>query len=261
MERNRLGALAHLDHPICAPLSDSSVDRLLDRALIRGDERVLDLGCATGTWLVRALTGRPGLHADGVDIDPEAIEQGRAAAASAALADRLQFHVGAAAEFTAHHSYDLVFCIGAVHAFDGLLPALAAACEHLAPDGALLLGDCFWERPPYQATLDAGFAADDYLELAATVDAVAAAGWAPIYGHISSTAEWDDYEWNWIGSTTRWALDHPADPDSAALLEAATAHRRAWLHGYRGTLGFLTLLLRRAPGSDPLVRDPDLGDP
>lgn len=65
MERALVSTLAHVDHPIAAPLSDGSVRTLLDRALPRGNERVLDLGCAEAAWMVRALTGHPGLRATG----------------------------------------------------------------------------------------------------------------------------------------------------------------------------------------------------
>lgn len=68
MDRQRLSLLAHADHPIAAPLDDASVHQLLTRAVRRGDERVLDLGCGEGTWLLRALEAHPGATAEGVDV-------------------------------------------------------------------------------------------------------------------------------------------------------------------------------------------------
>ncbi|MFD7099637.1 SAM-dependent methyltransferase [Streptomyces xanthophaeus] len=246
MDRQRISFLAHADHPIAAPLSDESVHELLDRALPDGgDARVLDLGCGSGSWLIRAHTARPGLRADGVDNAAEAIAAATRAANAAGLGDRIAFHARDAAEFTSPHSYDLVLSIGASHAFGGLLPTLQAARRHLAPGGTVLLGDCFWEREPDRKTLEAGFAADDYDSLATTVDRITAEGWTPLFGHVSTLREWDDYEWSWTGSLSRWALDHHEDPDSAHALKTAAEHRNAWLHGYRGTLGFVTLLLRR----------------
>lgn len=243
MERSRLSALAHAEHPIAAPVSESAVARLLEHALRRGDERVLDIGCATGAWLRRALSGRPGVRGDGVDLDATAIEHGRTLAAAAGLTERLTLHLTPAADYLAAYRYDLVLSVGASHAFGGLLPTLAAARAHLAPGGAVLVGDGFWEHPPNQVSLDAGFTTDDYDDLATTVDAVTAAGWAPIGGHVSTAEEWDDYEWSWTGTATSWALAHPHDLDSPAVLDAAAGHRHTWLHGYRGSLGFVTLLL------------------
>ncbi|MEU9234333.1 SAM-dependent methyltransferase [Streptomyces subrutilus] len=246
MDRRQISSIAHTGHPVAAPLGDASVRTLLDRALPGTGARLLDLGCGSGTWLTRALAARPDLRADGVDSDAHAVAAARRAAEEAGLADRIAFHAQDAARFDSPHRYELVLSIGAAHAFGGLLPTLKAAEGHLAPGGGVLLGDCFWEREPGRAVLDAGFAADDHEDLATTVDRVTAAGWVPLHGHVSTLREWDDYEWSWTGSLSRWALDHPEHPDHAQALEAAAAHRTAWLHGYRGTLGFVTLLLRRA---------------
>jgi SAM-dependent methyltransferase len=244
MERSLISTLAHVDHPIAAPLSDGSVRTLLDRALPRGDGRVLDLGCAEAAWLVRALAGRPSLRADGVDLSEFALAKGRAAADAAGLGDRLALHTGDATAFEVPQPYDLVLCVGATHAFGGLLPALEAARGHLAPGGSVLVGDGFWEREPGPGTLAAGFEADEYTDLATTVERVSAAGWTLVYGHVSTLEEWDAYEWSWTGSLSRWALDHPEHPDAAEALGIARTHRDEWMRGYRGTLGFVTLQVR-----------------
>ncbi|MFD9335035.1 SAM-dependent methyltransferase [Streptomyces sp. NPDC060028] len=247
MDRHQISSIAHTDHPVAAPLGDDSVHALLDRALPRGDARLLDLGCGSGTWMTRAHAMRPDLRAEGVDNDADTIAAAQRAVADAGLGDRIVFHAQDAQEFTSPHLYDLVLSIGATHAFGGLLPTLDAARKHLAPGGSILLGDCFWEREPDRAVLDAGFTADEYDDLATTVDRVTADGWTPLYGHVSTLQEWDDYEWSWTGNLSRWALDHPEHPDNGQALKTAAEHRTAWLHGYRGTLGFVTLLLRSTP--------------
>ncbi|MEW2396758.1 class I SAM-dependent methyltransferase [Streptomyces sp. NPDC046862] len=247
MDRRRLSSLAHADHPIAAPLSDASVARLLDRALRDGAERVLDLGCGEGEWLVRAVEGRPGVGAVGVDLDAETVARTRDRIAARGLGDRVGLYAQDAGEFSSEHPFDLVLCVGAAHAFGGLSHTLNAVRRHLAPGGTALIGDAFWEREPDQGTLDAGFAADDFTDLGTTVDRITADGWTPVYGHISTTEEWDEYEWSWTGALSRWALDHAEDPDSGEAFAAAAEHRDGWLHGYRRTLGFATLVLRRTP--------------
>ncbi len=110
-----------------------------------------------------------------------------------------------------------------------------------------VVGDGFWEREPSPQALAGlgGATADEFADLVTTVDQVIADGWTPVHGHISSQPEWDDYEWSWTGSLAAWALDNPGHPDSAAAAAAAAEHRAGWLGGYRGTLGFVTLVLRR----------------
>ncbi len=48
-----------------------------------------------------------------------------------------------------------------------------------------------------------------------------------------------------LGFAGPWALDHPAHPDSAQVLETAATRRSEWLRVYRDTWGFVSLVLRR----------------
>ncbi|MET8571726.1 class I SAM-dependent methyltransferase [Streptomyces sp. NPDC004783] len=241
MDREQISRHAHADHPIAAPLDDDSVRRLLERGLSRSGERVLDLGCGGGEWLLRALTMDPQLRAEGVDISEGSLAHARQAARRLGVEDRLVLHHQDAARFVASHAFDLVLCVGATHAFGGLLPTLAASREHLAPGGRVLVGDGFWDRDP---SPEAAELLGELTDLPTTLDRVVADGWTPVQGHISTRRELDAYEWAWTGSLASWALDHPTDPDSVQALEAATTHRDQWLRNYRDVLGFVCLVLR-----------------
>ncbi|MDL5204198.1 class I SAM-dependent methyltransferase [Streptomyces sp. ALI-76-A] len=245
MDRQLISRRAHADHPIAAPLDDDSVRRLLDHGLPRGDERVLDLGCGGGEWLLRALSSRPRLRAEGVDVSEVSLAHALRAAQRLGVQDRLVLHRQDAALFAPSHGFDLVLCVGATHAFGGLLPTLAAARKHLAPGGRVLVGDGFWGREPSPEAVDL---LGEFTDLPTTLDRIVADGWAPVQGHISTRQELDDYEWAWTGTLTSWALDHPDDPDSAQALEAAALHRDEWLRVYRDLLGFVSLVLRPANG-------------
>ncbi|MFJ8045209.1 SAM-dependent methyltransferase [Kitasatospora sp. NPDC096147] len=239
--------IAHTHHPIAAPLSDGSVERLLARALDGRAGRLLDLGCGEGAWLLRALTGTPGLRAVGVDLDATALGRVRERAEALGVARRIGLHHRDVRKQVAEQPFDVVLSVGAEHAFGGVLPTLEAVSGHLGPDGVAVLGVGFWERAPGPAALAAlGVPAGAYTDLPGLLARIAAAGWAPVDAHVSSLAEWDAYEWSWTGSLTEWALDHPGHPDAAEALRTATEHRDGWLNGYRSTLGFVTLLLRRA---------------
>ncbi|MFF9346866.1 SAM-dependent methyltransferase [Streptomyces sp. NPDC014734] len=242
MNREQLSGIAHTHHPIKAPLDDDSVRGLLDHGLPRGDERVLDLGCGGAEWLLRALDARPRLHAEGVDISGDALAQARRNAHRLGVAERLVLHHGGAEEFSSPHGFDLVLSVGAAHAFGGLLPTLAAARAHLAPGGRVLIGDGFWEREPSPEAVEM---LGDFADLATTVDRVAAAGWTPVHGHVSTRAELDAYEWACWGTLASWALDNPADPESPQVLETAGIRRSEWLRVYRDCFGFVSLVLRR----------------
>ena len=143
--------------------------------------------------------------------------------------------------------YDLVMCVGSTHAFGGFAGTLQQADRYVNADGILLVGEGFWQVPPTAQALAALDAApEDFTDLAGLVDATEQAGWTPVYAHVSDAAEWDNYEWSWVGSLTEWALDNPGHPDASGALTLARKHRDEYLHGYRTVLGFATLVLRRS---------------
>ncbi|POX60391.1 SAM-dependent methyltransferase [Streptomyces sp. Ru62] len=242
MNREQISRLAHADHPIAAPLDDDSVRRLLERGIPCGDERVLDLGCGGGEWLVRALTTYPQLRAEGVDVSVSSLTHARTTARTLGVHERLVLHHEDAVDFAAVHAFDLVLSVGATHAFGGLLATLTAARKHLAPGGRVLIGDGFWAGEPSPEAVEM---LGDLADLPTTVDRVIADGWTPVYGHISTRDELDDYEWAWTGALASWALNHPDDPGSSQALAAATTHRDQWLRVYRDVFGFVCLILRR----------------
>jgi SAM-dependent methyltransferase len=249
VDRSRISDLAHADHPIASPLGDASVDRLLALA-VAGQRTILDLGCGDGSWLLRALRRKPSLVAVGVDHSDAGFDRVRDQAEREGLSARLDLVRADARSWTSAEEFDVVLSVGASHAFGGLEPTLAAIDGHLRPGGRALVGECFWERPPTPQVLDLlGAEPGDYGDLAATVQVAASNGWVPLHGHVSTLEEWDDYEWSWTGALARWATEHPDDPDRDQVMTASVEHRRAWLQGYRGTLGFLTMLLGRSPAS------------
>jgi SAM-dependent methyltransferase len=246
VDRQRLSSIAHTHHPLAAPIFGVNVNRLLRRADRQPSARILDLGCGEAAWAMQALAHCPDGHADGVDTSRHALERALAAAAERGLADRIELHERDARTYVPDGDYDLVLCVGSTHAFGGFAATLVQAGRHANPDGVLIVGEGFWQAPPTPAALAALDAAPaDFTDLAGLVDVAAEGGWTPVYAHISDAAEWDDYEWSWTGSLTGWALDNPGHPDSPAALALAAEHRDQWLRGYRGILGFVTLVLRR----------------
>ncbi|MDQ0379820.1 SAM-dependent methyltransferase [Amycolatopsis thermophila] len=238
MDRDLVSRLAHSDHPIAAPLGDDAVAALLGRAVPAEGARVLDLGCGGGEWLLRALELRPAARAEGVDVARVALDHARREAGRRGLADRLVLRELDAATFTADEPFDVVLCVGSTHAFGGLLPALGAARKLLAPGGRVIVGEGYWERDPSPQAVEIF---GDLADLPTTVDAVTDDGWVPVYGHLSTRHELDDYEWSWTGSLAARALDQPD------VLATAAEHRHEWLRGYRDSFGFLTLVLTPLP--------------
>ena len=255
MDRAELSRIAHTDHPIAAPVAVPEVRRLLARLDPTPSGRVVDLGCGAGEWLLELLESRPDLTAVGVDtaLHPERDERARARG----VADRLTWAEADAAQWGADDPvpYDAVLCIGASHAFGGLLGTLPALARRVRPGGRVLLGDAIWERPPSAAAQEAlGARPGDFPTLAQLVATIEQHGFELGYAHTSSAAEWDDYEWSWTGSLVAWAMDDTpgaagrSTAEREQALETARTHRREWVEGYRGELGFVTAVLHDARG-------------
>jgi len=135
---------------------------LLDRLGLRGDERILDLGCGRGAVLLlaaqRLTTGR----AVGVDLWRSRDQSGNAAeatrrnAVAEGVADRVDLHT---ADMTAlpleDDSFDLVVSSLAIHNISGRAgreKALEEAVRVLRPGGRLLIAD-IWATRHYQTHL------------------------------------------------------------------------------------------------------------
>jgi SAM-dependent methyltransferase len=243
VDRALVSAIAHRWHPIAAPVSDDDLRLLVQRLELPPHARVLDLGCGFGEWLFAAVEGTPGVTGVGVDTSGPALAEARQRAATRGLSERVTFEQADADAWTGN-GFDAVLCIGATHAFGGVAPTLAAVRRHLRPGGRVLLGDGYWEGTPSATALQALDAEPGELPgIGELVTAVQQAGFEPGYGHLSTAAEWDHYEWCWTGSLSAWALTEAAQEDGDAALGIAREHRRQYLEGYRGELGFATLVL------------------
>jgi SAM-dependent methyltransferase len=248
VDRALASAVAHRWHPIAAPVSPDNVRLLVKRLALSPGGRLLDVGCGFGEWLLAALEAAPGTTAVGVDTSAPALAEAQQRATTRGLVDRVAFEHADADDWTGK-DVDAVLCIGATHAFGGLGPTLDAVRRYLRPGGRVLLGEGYWEGTPSATALAAlGAEPGELPGIAALVERVQQAGFEPGYGHLSTAAEWDHYEWCWTGALSEWALTEAGDEDREPALELAREHRRQFLGGYRGELGFATLVLHDVAG-------------
>ncbi|MEJ5913163.1 SAM-dependent methyltransferase [Pseudokineococcus sp. 1T1Z-3] len=242
MDRATLADIAHRRHPVAAPVGVDRLRELLGWLAPPAGGRVLDLGSGYGVWLLEFLTVREDLTGVGIDLAlPETLAE---ATQESGVGDRVRWEQADATGWDGG-LFDVVLCVGASHAFDGLAGTLAAVRQHLRPGGQAVLGDTFWETTPTPAALSAlEAAADDAPDLPGLLTQVEQASFEPGFGHVSTVAEWDDYEWSWAASLVDWALrEAPTAADREQALSVAREHRQQWLAGYRRVLGFATLVL------------------
>jgi SAM-dependent methyltransferase len=252
VDRDEIGRIAHRHHPVAAPVSCRRLQQIIEVLAPPDSGRVIDLGCVSGAWLLRALETHPGLVGVGLDVSQSALADAKREADNRCLSDRARW-VEADASAWSEGAFDVVICVGASHAFGGLEGTLSAVRAHLRSGGQAVVGDTIWEQRPTRAAQEALQAApDDFPNLAGLVECAHEHQFEIGYGHVSTLEEWDDYEWSWTGSLVRWALDQtPGGDEQTQALTAAREHRDAWLKGYRQQLGFVTLVLLDQERSTP----------
>ncbi|HEY8302545.1 MAG TPA: class I SAM-dependent methyltransferase [Jatrophihabitans sp.] len=222
-----------------SPLSGARADALAAALARRRPTTVLDLGCGWAELLLRVLAATPDARGRGIDNDERLIVRARAGAEARGLTDRLELRAHDAA--TPVEPADAVLCVGAEHVFGTQDGALAALHRLVRPGGVLLFGTGFWQRPP-TAEQAAGLGAtpDELPDLATLVDKSTAAGFRPLDLQTANEDEWNAFESGYLADLEEALM---IDPSAADLRAQADAHRRGWLHGYRGVLGFAYLLL------------------
>ena len=124
---------------------------LLDQLHLRGDERILDMGCGRGAVLLMAAQHLTTGRAVGVDLWRSADQSGNSAEATRrnaiaeGVADRVELHTG---DMTAlpfeDNSFDLIVSSLAIHNISGSAgreKAIDEAVRVLRPGGRLLIAD------------------------------------------------------------------------------------------------------------------------
>ncbi|MGI5223657.1 class I SAM-dependent methyltransferase [Actinoallomurus sp. CA-142502] len=140
-------------------------ERELDRAGLKGDEQLLDLGCGRGAVLIEAARRLPAGRAVGADLwsrdqSGNSPEAALANAAAAGVADRVEVHT---ADMTAlpfaDGSFDVVTSALAIHnirSAEGRYRAVDEAMRVLRPGGRLLIADVWPMARKYAAHIGQG---------------------------------------------------------------------------------------------------------
>ena len=139
-------------------------DELLNQLALRGDERVLDVGCGRGAVLLMAAQHLTTGRAIGVDLWTKGDQSGNAVeaternAVAEGVADRVELRTAdmAALPFE-DNTFDVVLSNIAIHnarSRAGRNKAIEEAVRVLCPGGRLLIGD-LWATRQYRAYLTA----------------------------------------------------------------------------------------------------------
>ena len=246
MDRARFSRIAHGDLAWAAPIDQPMVDQAMIGIPVGPDDRVLDVGCGRGAFIVE-LAARSGCRAVGLDIDAGVIDAARSYAGERGVADRVRFDVCEADAFDVDRPFDAGVCIGSSHACGGFARALDYLIERTTGSGRLLVGEGFWRKTPERAYLEhIGAGADEMGSHWENVETARAQGLSPLWTAVSSDAVWDHYEGLYRLAMARHLERNPDDPEHDAFGRRSEHWYEGYLKWGRETMGFALYLFGKS---------------
>lgn len=233
-----LNLAAYARMGIANPVSQETLDAVLDLTDLTPGERVAELGC--GNAAVAVLLARRGLKVLAVDRGAAMVELAQGKVAEAGLGDRVEVRAGEADRVAeAEGPFRLVAALGTTQLGD-----FNQLAEWITPGGWLLWGDIFWREAPKVQLAGGGL---DYDTDAGWRRRGGEAGLELVQARISTEADWDAYIAALKAGAEGWAADHPDHPKRRLVEIRANAMAALYGPASRETLGFALYLFRK-PG-------------
>lgn len=228
MLRVKWSRIAHSSKRWLVPVPAAAIERLLDALELEPGAVCLDLGCGKGELLIR-LAERFGASGRGVDRDAAWVADGLEEAARRGVSITLES--GEAAEWARDRGgARLAACVGVRPFGESLVDTLGGLRALVEPGGWILVGEGH-ERD--EASLTSHHSTRAVGEALGLVAAIA-----------TTAADRERYERDLLEAAQRWAREHPANPDRAAILDIADDWWRAWQKTPAERTGFGLYLYR-----------------
>ncbi|WP_408009334.1 SAM-dependent methyltransferase [Pseudalkalibacillus sp. A8] len=240
MATNKFSVIAHRNHEICNPLSKEKLQSVLDRIPFNGGEKVLDIGAGKCGVLIDLIV-RHDVVGTAIEIEEDFIIEARRNAGQQITAAQLKIMNDDAKKVIADldELYDVAICIGATHALVDYQVTLKRMSKVVKPGGYLLVGDGYWKRKPDAAYLEAlGAEEEELFSHQENIQVGEDLGLIPMWASVTNEDEWDAYEWLYSRSMETYCIEHPDDPEVAAMRDRIRKWRSAYLRWGRETLGF-----------------------
>ena len=223
--------IRHRGLVLCNPMNEEKFEKLCQLFRLKQGERVLDIACGKGEFLVR-LAELYGITGVGVDISPYCIEESLERKRNRVPNSHIEFMEMDGAEYKpeSNDSFDLATCIGASWVFGGYRGTLRFLKRMTKPGGLMAVGEPFWLKEPREEYLKVeNLKKEQFGTHCENVNVGEEEGLTCLYTIVSSHDDWDHYEtFQW------WAVDtyvrtNPEDPDNQELLEKTRREKESYL--------------------------------
>lgn len=249
LDRQKFSEIAHRNHDFYNPISESKLMKMVEKASLKKDDKVIDVGSGQGELLIR-LVEKYGVSATGMEIYEGAVEEAKRKARDRVPEGKIEFITGDASQAVdqCEEGFSLGICIGSTHALGGLESTLATLKRLVKKDGYIVVGEGYWKQRPSAEYLEALGGADEseMTTHAENVRVGEALGLIPMWSYVASDEEWDEYEWLYSSSIENYCHEHPEEPDREEMLERIRAWRSTYLKWGRDTMGFGLYLFRNS---------------
>lgn len=236
--------ISESSHRIMNPFSAEKVRLLGDICQLGPASRVLDLACGKGEMLCMFASER-GAGGLGIDKHPPFVAAARARAEQLGVAGAVTFLEGDAANPPDDEQPSgIVSCLGATWIGGGLIGTLELMRRRVTPGGWLLVGEVYWAEAAPTAIREKYGVADEFKDLAGTLDRFEAAGTDLVEMVLASHDDWDRYtasQWLNVGA---WLTANPGHPDAGEMTRLRDDSRRDYLAHERRCLGWGVFVLR-----------------
>ena len=222
--------VAERDHEIQDPTSAEKIRLLGEYLRLDGSSRVVDLACGkAGPAIV--LAEAFGCRIQGVELRSQFADDARARIAARGLDGLISIETADAADYPLEpEAWDAALCLGASFVWGHIGDAARVLAPAVRPGGFVAIGEPFWREP--------GIAADDFVDLPATVERFQSAGVALTGLIAASEDDWDRYESLHWRALEEWLAAHPEHADAAAMRERHLAARDDYIRSQRARLGW-----------------------
>jgi len=226
------------------PTSVEKLDRLIDYCGLVDGHRVLDVGCGKG-WLLRRVSQRYEVVAEGVELNPAFIDEGRGKLAGMRLKGEVIYHQMSAEQFDGKlQAYDVAFCIGASFAIGTFEEMLTWLRRFVKPGGVIAIGDIYARNRELPEESAAHFSGGEQRTLIDTCERMNREGLTLIGLIDSSLDDWDRYEnQHWLAAEA-WLRENSNHPDASSFSRRMEEFKYNHLRFDRDALGWALFISR-----------------